>query len=72
MKKYASTKEIKEALTGRRYLTGVSGSQYEMLFLVCSRQSCSHGDWKALSYPPLVLDSYWTDGNQNTDLILLA
>lgn len=56
----------------RRYLTGASGSQYEMLCLVCSWQSRSHGDRKALSYLPLVLDLYWTDGNQNTDLILLA
>lgn len=57
---------------GRRYLTGASGSQCEMLFLVWSWQLCSHGDRKALSYLPLVLDLYWTDGNQNTDLILLA
>lgn len=27
---------------------------------------------KALSYLCLVLDLDWTDGNQNTDLILLA
>lgn len=56
---------------GGRYLTGASGSQYEM-FLVCSWQSCSHGDRKALSYLPLVLDLHWTDGNQNTGLKLLA
>lgn len=55
----------------RRYLTGASGSQYET-FLVCSWQSCSHGDRKALSYLCLVLDLYWTDGSQNRDLILLA
>lgn len=69
--KYESTKEIKEAVMDRRYLTGASGSQYET-FLVCSWQSCSHGDRKALSYLCLVLDLYWTDGNQNRDLILLA
>lgn len=57
---------------GGRYLTGASGSQYEMLFLVCSWQSRSHGDRKALSYLPLMLDLCWTDGNQNTGLKLLA
>lgn len=56
----------------RRYLTGASRSQYEMFFLVWSWQLCSCGDRKALGYLPLVLHLYWTDGNQNTDLILLA
>lgn len=70
--KIESTKGIKEALMGRRYWSGASGSWYEMLFVVWSWQLCSHGDRKALGYLLLVLDLYWTDGNQNTDLLLLA